>query len=323
MPQETRWNGAWGVPNFYPPPTAAKTSVKAVRTPVGGILGAWTSFLTVCAACASGAVYAADTPWVEESISTHKTGSWSRMVIYSRATGLAPFNGKELVYTPNTPSTGDYVTVNVRMSFSELANGDPSDDDAQAAIHITSNNVFQVWTKPGWLDVAAQGITPVSNVEYAVQFIMDYRAGVYSVAVQDDGGTWRLLRSAAKNYAFPLAVKGSEIKAISFEGKAQFRSLKGSYTSICPNWSGWSKSASPQAPISLIGANRPARRLQSDRLEQIGQPVGSNQFDWGKTDSPQAPIGSPGANRPACRPQSDCLEQTGHFSTTQNQKEMK
>ena len=158
--------------------------------------------MTVCAACASGAVYAADTAWVEESISTHKTGSWSRMVLYNRTTGLAPFNGKEVVYTPNTPSTGDYVTVNVRMSFSELANGDPSDDDIQAAIHITSNNVFQVWTKPGWLDVAAQGITPVSNVEYAVQFIMDYKAGVYSVAVQDDRGEWRRLRSASGGQTF-------------------------------------------------------------------------------------------------------------------------
>ena len=227
------------------------------------------------------------------------------MVLYNRTTGLAPFNGKEVVYTPNTPSTGDYVTVNVRMSFSELANGDPSDDDAQAAIHITSNNVFQVWTKPGWLDVVAQGITPVSNVEYSVQFILDYKAGMYSAAVQDDRGIWRLLKTAAGFNAYPLAVKGAEIKAISFEGKAQFRSLKGSYTSICPNWSGWSKSASPQAPISLIGANRPARRLQSDRLEQTGQPAGSNQIARSKSNGPQAPINLRGANRTVRRDQSD------------------
>ena len=289
---------------FTPPPTA-KTSEKGFRTPVGGVCAVWASFLTVCAALAPAGAYAADTPWVEESISTHKTGSWSRMVLYNRTTGLAPFNGKGHTYTPNTPSTGDYVTVTVRMSFSELANGDPSDDDAQAAIHITSNNVFQVWTKPGWLDVAAQGITPVSNVEYSVQFILDYKAGMYSAAVQDDRGIWRLLKTVAGFNAYPLAVKGAEIKAISFEGKAQFRSLKGSYTSICPNWSGWSKSASPQTPISLIGANRPARRLQSDRLEQTGQSAGSNQIARSKSNGPQAPINLRGANRTARRLQSD------------------
>ena len=264
---------------FTPPPPTAKTSVKGLGTPVGGVCAVWASFLMVCAALAPAGTYAADTPWVEESISTHKTGSWSRMVLYNRTTGLAPFNGKGHTYTPNTPSTGDYVTVNVRMSFSELANGDPSDDDAQAAIHITSNNVFQVWTKPGWLDVAAQGITPVSNVEYAVQFIMDYKAGVYSVAVQDDRGEWRRLRSASGGQTFPLAVKANAVKAVSFEGRAQFRSLKGSYTpekpkkrSIRPADSRQSKSNSRLGPPTVREANRTVvwgRRQPGRQIERL------------------------------------------------------
>ena len=188
------------------------------------------AFLAVCAAVAPGGVYGADTAWVEESISTHETGSWSQTVLYNRSTGLATFNGGEHTYVPNSPSAGDYVTLNLRMAFSEPDSGTFPGEDAQAAIRIASNGVFSVWTKTGWTDVAAQGITPVSNVEYAVSFVLDYRAGAYSVAVQDSRGDWRRLRSAAGGQSFPLAAKANALKVIEFGGKAKFRSLKGIYT---------------------------------------------------------------------------------------------
>ena len=172
---------------------------------------------------------AADTPWVSESISTHATGRWTPMVLYNRSTGLAHMNGGEHTYTPNAPSSGKYVTLNVRSMFNELDGGTPLADDSQAGIQIACSGTFQIWTKTGWLDVAAQGITPETNVEYSIQFILDYKAGVYSAAVQDDRGEWRRLRSARGAQSFPLGAKADTLKAITFEGKAKFRSLKGSY----------------------------------------------------------------------------------------------
>ena len=157
--------------------------------------------LAVFAACAPRGVYGADTAWVEESISTHETGSWSQTVLYNRSTGLATFNGGEHTYVPNSPSAGDYVTLNLRMAFSEPDCG----------------------TFP------------------------------YSVSVQDDKGTLRLLRSASGAHAFPLAVKADAIKTITFEGKAKFRSLKGSCTSFKATRRDWSQLGAKLGPRAEIG----------------------------------------------------------------------
>ena len=247
---------------------------------VDGVLAVRAAFLAVCAAVAPGGVYGADTAWVEESISTHETGSWSQTVLYNRSTGLATVTGGEHTYVPNSPSAGDYVTLNLRMAFSEPDCGTFPGEDAQAAIRIASNGVFSVWTKTGWTDVAAQGITPISNVEYAVQFILDYKSGVYSVSVQDDKGTLRLLRSVSGAHAFPLAVKADAIKTITFEGKAKFRSLKGSCTSFKATRRDWSRLGVRFAPRTAIGAKRAFDLLRARNLGPNGRSICSAHGIW-------------------------------------------
>ena len=227
--------------------------VKGVCSLAEAVLAVWAAFL---AAIAPGGVRA-DTPWVEESISTHATGSWSRPVLYNRTTGLAPMNGEKYVYTPNVPSTGDYVTVQMRVTFPE-PNGDAGlDAGTQAGLRIVSSGTFQVWTKGGWLNVAAQGITPAFGVEYAFSFVFDYVGGTYSVAVQEPGGSWRRLASARGLQAFPLAAKGRKVEAIVFDGKADFRSLKGSYV--------------PERPKTTLFRSPDSRRRKKSRF--FGSPA--------------------------------------------------
>ena len=280
-----------------PPPLVEKTSVKDAYGPAQAACAVWTAFLAVCAAVAPECVYAADTAWVEESISAHETGSWLQTVIYSRTTGLAPFNGGEHTYVPNAPSAGDYVTLNVRFSFIELSDGTPPDEDAQASIHIASNSMFQVWTKSGWLDVAAQGITPVSNVEYAVSFVLDYKAGMYSVAVQDSKGDWRRLRSASGGQTFPLAVKANALKAITFEGKTKFRSLKGFYTPERPAAEVFEpigirmgSAAEVFEPIGIrMGSATEVFEPVGIRMDSNDSHLSPSEFGWGQTNSHLSP----------------------------------
>ena len=65
-----------------------------------------------------------------------------------------------------------FATTLVRVPEDELPGA-----DAQAALRIGSNGVFQVWTKAGWLDADASGVAPVSGAEYGITFVFDYAAG--------------------------------------------------------------------------------------------------------------------------------------------------
>ena len=226
----------------------------------------------------------------------------------------------EYVFTPNEPSAGKYVTVKVATTFNTADDRDYTPDaSVHGAVKLGTNGSFQVWTllrqgyggqaDNGWLDVAAQGVTPVSGREYEVSMVFDYAERRYSALVKDEKGVWQLLMTAARVAVFPIAAKGDRVEHIIFEGKTKFRSLKGSYTSIGPNLRAWSKSNGPQAPIYGIEANQIGRRAQSTGLDQIGRSAGSNLRDWSKSNSLQAPICGIGPNQTVCRLQSMGLDQ--------------
>lgn len=102
---------------------------------------------------------AVEAAWIDEGIATAgDTGEWSGEVLYERETGRATLDG-EYVFTPNTPSTGNYVTLKVAMSFTRDKGDTVPDADAQGAVRLGRNG-FQVWTG-SWLDVAAAVPTQV------------------------------------------------------------------------------------------------------------------------------------------------------------------
>ena len=169
--------------------------------------------------------------WIDErAATTGRTGAWSGTVAYDPATQTAELEG-DVVFTPKAVSAGNFVTLKFATTLAKMPDEKSPGADAQAALRIGSNGVFQVWTKAGWLDAAASGIEPVSGAEYGITFVFDYAAGRYSVSVKDGKSGWKALKSASGAQMFPIAVPDAYmVKDIHFVGDTDFRSLEGSYT---------------------------------------------------------------------------------------------
>ena len=117
---------------------------------------------------------------------------------------------------------------------------------AQAAVRLSTNGCFQVWAKTGWVDVAAEGITPVSGEEYTLRTTFDYTANIYSVEVKtglteftrlvgvqssssrkEDLNSALQLQLETPTFSFPLAVVTNCVSSIGFVGETYFTSLYG------------------------------------------------------------------------------------------------
>ena len=182
------------------------------------------------------AIPAAGAEWVNEcAATTGQTGSWSEGFAYDPATQTADICG-DAVFTPNTVSAGNFVTLKFTTTLYRQLKDDAPDADTQGALCIGTNGCFQVWTRlrqgAGWLDVFAVGITPVPGAEYGISFVFDYAGGKYSVSVKDAKGGWKSLKSAAGAQSFPMTKPNAYmVKDIHFVGDTDFKSLEGSYTS--------------------------------------------------------------------------------------------
>ena len=84
----------------------------------------------------------------------------------------------------------------------------------------------------GWVDVEAGGVTPEVGVEYTFRFTFDYRYCKYSAEVQNGSREWVSFveKGNPAQKSFPLAVLGSKISRVRFDGSGAFRSLVGEWT---------------------------------------------------------------------------------------------
>ena len=185
-----------------------------------------------------------DLGWVNESAATAGfTGEWDAPIAYDASTLKATLGG-DVVFTPNTPSGGNRVTMDVTVAFDAIPTGYAAPSNtAQGAIWLGTNGCFQVWTRlrqgsggqAGWIDVEAEGVTPEVGVEYTFRFTFDYTSKTYGVEVQTATGFTRLREKNPVNPVnpvqnFPLASPGSKIARIRFDGSGAFRSLVGEWT---------------------------------------------------------------------------------------------
>ena len=181
--------------------------------------------------------------WVdEEAHTTGLTGTWSDDVVYDWQTFTAALGGR-YAFTPDKPSHGSRVTVEVTASFSDIpAEEETPGEDVQGAVWIGTNGCFQVWTRlrqgsggqAGWIDVEAEGVTPQTGVEYTFRFVFNYAAGTYSVYVKTElTGFTRLRENNPVNPVqnFPLAASGSALSSIGFDGDGCLRSILGNFSS--------------------------------------------------------------------------------------------
>ena len=177
--------------------------------------------------------------WIDEEAHTAGlTGTWSDEVVYDWQTFMAPLAGR-YAFTPDKPSHGSRVTVEVTASFSDIpAEEETPGEDVQGAVWIGTNGCFQVWTRlrqgsggqAGWIDVEAEGVTPQTGVEYTFRFKFDYKNDIYSASVLNNGTYIPLVQSANLSQ-FPLAASGSSLSSIGFDGDGILRSIFGNYVS--------------------------------------------------------------------------------------------
>jgi endonuclease/exonuclease/phosphatase family metal-dependent hydrolase len=181
--------------------------------------------------------------WVNERMTTAGlTGTWSMPVAYDTRTSKAEI--EDATFTPTNPSDGRRVTMTLtaEMSAANMEQSDP-DSTAQAAIRLGTNGCFQVWTKAGngeqgtgngWVDVAADGVTPTNGVEYTFRVTFDYKAQTYSAEVKS-ADEWQPLLTPNSStpplttHDFPLATRGSSISRVKFTGETTFTSLFGEW----------------------------------------------------------------------------------------------
>ena len=208
-----------------------------------------------------------DLGWVDESfLSVGRTGTWEPSLAWSGSTWKAELGGDSM-FTPNTSSGGNRVTMDVTATFDAipLEYAAPS-NTAQAAIWLGTNGSFQVWTKAGngelgtyppseasaeggsmrggngWVDVEADGVTPQTGVDYTFRFVFDYAAKTYDVEVQT--GLTGFTRLREKNpvnpvnpvRTFPLATIGSALSGVRFAGDGVFTSLLGEWENALPGF---------------------------------------------------------------------------------------
>lgn len=180
--------------------------------------------------------------WVEENAATTgRTGAWSKEIAYDPETLTACVEDAE--FTPTTPSHGSQVTKVFTVALYEAWGLPDPDATAQAAIRLGTNGCFQVWTKAGngehgtgngWVDVAADGVTPTNGVEYTFRVTFDYKAQTYSVEVKS-ADEWQPLKLITLNAQLPtassflLATRGTSISRVKFTGETTFTSLLGEW----------------------------------------------------------------------------------------------
>ncbi len=108
------------------------------------------------------------------------------------------------------------------------------DEGIQAAVRLSTNGCFQVWTSlrqdhggqadNEWVDVEAEGVTPTSGKEYTLRFTFDYAAGTYGVEVDDFA---LRLQLETPTSSFPLAFSTNCVRKVAFAGLTRFTSLRG------------------------------------------------------------------------------------------------
>ena len=177
------------------------------------------------------------TDWVNETAEYRSyTGAWTRNVAYG-SDGKADILGDN-AFVPYSASTGNVVTVEVKTLLKgvELDIAGNQENDVQAAVCLSTNGAFQVWSKAGngelgtgngWVEVAAEGVTPVSGKEYTLRFTVNYLANRYSVEVKD-GNQWKALKHSASNSStFRLACASDRVSEVSFSGGTRLTSILG------------------------------------------------------------------------------------------------
>ena len=173
-----------------------------------------------------------DLTWVDESADTASlTGTWAPGIAYDAMTRKADLYG-DRAFTPNVPSGGTPVTLEVTTTFDTIpGEAEEPKPGTQGAVWIGTNGCFQAWTVGRWVDVVAEGVTPQIGVEYTFRFTFDYKKGTYGVEVKTGSTGFTRLRARENpvQESFLLAATGSAVSEVLFSGSGFLTSIVGEY----------------------------------------------------------------------------------------------
>ena len=165
-----------------------------------------------------------DGVWVDERAARPGiTGSWEEAARYG-ANGRAELGDN--TFTPYNASMGNVVTVEFTAQFCAVEDSGTDCTDAQAAVRLGPNGAFQIYSNTGWVDVEAEGVTPVGGAEYTLRTTFDYTKGTYSVEVKTGLTEFTSFEEKGKT-AFSLAASASRVSSVGFMGDTVFTSLLG------------------------------------------------------------------------------------------------
>ena len=180
--------------------------------------------------------------WVDERfLTTGRTGTWSPSVAWNGGMWTAELDGG-YAFEPATPSGGNVVAMTTTVTFDCVPQEEAMPEEGvQGAVWLGTNGCFQIWSKiegqrSGWIDVAAEGVTPQTGVEYTFRVKFDYRYGTYSASVLHNGTYLPLvqsvnpsIRQSVNRTHFPLAAPTKSLSAVEFLGDGVFTSLLGEW----------------------------------------------------------------------------------------------
>ncbi|MBO6120940.1 MAG: hypothetical protein J6Q49_03690 [Kiritimatiellae bacterium] len=184
-----------------------------------------------------------DKGWIyEDADFPNYTGSWSKDgaaldLAYDSETGKAAIEDGA-TYTASKPSAGQFVTINLALSFDGVNDDEDGYEGAKAAIRLGAGDtegtyVFQLYTTnetgtAAWLVATASGVTPAVETDYEFTFVLDmtnktFTATVDGVALTVDG---------AETLGFASANASDTVQSIEFTGSGKVTSITGSYEGI-------------------------------------------------------------------------------------------
>ena len=142
-------------------------------------------------------------------------------------------------YTASSPSAGQLVTVEMKLSFDD-ANDDEDDlGDAKAAVRLASGEAegpyqFQLYTTNGlgvaaWESATVTGISATTNVDYTFVFVLDLTNKTYTASIVSGATTNALSVGGRDEIPFACQSNDTPVQRIDFVGSGTVTSIKGSY----------------------------------------------------------------------------------------------
>ncbi len=220
--------------------------------------------------------------WIDETAdTTRQTGSWSGDFAWNAETKRGGIAG-QCEFTPTVPSGGNLVNLSVDVAIPELEDGVTPGADAITAIQIGTNGSFQVWTASGWVDVAAEGVTPTVDTDYSFSLTLDYRVKLFSLSLVDG---FSALPLAAKDGTtqFPFAVSDStSVSSVEFVGEGTLAAIRGCYFTVEGFEKGEEVVVKDSASVILSAAQAAWLNGLGDKASVAGKAASVSADDFGK-----------------------------------------